>query len=118
MTLQQQLSDACDETSGEVDFRNSYSGRGMYGAACVGIVGSMQDCMSVIGQVIKNAAFGNEGLDEVVDTLLQFKTDRMGRDVVLYWEQLEALPFPEEAATDDDGQPDEMQEWHDFDPDC
>jgi len=24
----------------------------------------------------------------------------------------------EEAVTEDDGQPDEAQEWHDFDPDC
>ena len=26
--------------------------------------------------------------------------------------------FLPEAAFEDDGQPDEMQEWHDFDPDC
>ena len=25
---------------------------------------------------------------------------------------------PDDCAPDDDGQPDEAQEWHDFDPDC
>lgn len=118
-TLQEQLRDLCED-SGEVEFRESYSGRSMYGATCVGIVGSAQDCMRVIGELIKQCK-NNEGFDaefsfeDAVDTLFAFKTDSMGRDVILYWEELEAIPFRDEGH---DGQPDEAQEWHDFDPDC
>ena len=94
--------------------------------------------------------------EEVVDMMLDFCQDSMGRDVILYWPQMEAFEAPESGAVRDsyedyacpgcgeeipcgtvdgdeckncghmfsvqrevdDGQPDEAQEWHDFDPDC
>ena len=34
---------------------------------------------------------------------------------IYYWPELESI---EEVEPEHDGQPDEAQEWHDFDPDC
>lgn len=117
ITLQQQLRDAVENMGwpdDDVSFRNSYSGRGMYGRECVGIVGSFESCMAVIGEVIKENK-EEPGFDEMVDQLLDFSQDSMGMDVILYWPELAAL---EEEEPGHDGQPDEAQEWHDFDPDC
>lgn len=88
-TLQELLRDACND-SGEVNFRHNYSGRGMYGRECVGITGDMDDCMAVIGEVIKQQR-EEPGFDDAVDTLLNFSKDSMGRDVILYWSDLESI---------------------------
>jgi hypothetical protein len=88
-----------------------YSGRGMYGRECIGITGSLSDCMQLIAAVIKQTAHdavekaleaGIDGtaeeqgeseaaateVDVNVDILLGYKQDSMGHDVVLYWPQL------------------------------
>ncbi len=117
-TLQQRLKDAVENMGGdadEVSFYNGYSGRGMYGRKCVGITGSMGDCLSVLGELIKEAK-EEAGFDDMVDTLLGFRQDSMGRDVILYWPELEDIE--EDEWQEDDGQPSEQQEWNDFDPDC
>lgn len=135
-TLAQQIKDVCEET--ETDFRNDYSGRGMFGRNCIGIVGTHQQCMEVIGQVIKNLSMSlsaaairageaqkpevtdkladvENDFDQSVSCLLGFQSDSMGHSVILYWQGIDPLP---EVDEEHDGQPDELQEWHDFDPDC
>ncbi len=102
----------------DVELREKYSGRGMYGRECPGITGSMEGCMAVISEVIKAAHMqGDLEFEDIVDTLLDFKQDSMGRDIILYWPELAAFEY-EEVQQQGDGQPDEAQEWHDFDPDC
>ena len=56
-----------------------------------------------------------ESLEQDVETLMLWDQDSMGRDVIYYWPSLESI---EEVEPEHDGQPDEAQEWHDFDPDC
>ena len=129
--LAQRIKDAC-ESSGEVSFRNDYSGRGMYGRQCVGIVSTTRECNKVIAAVI-NALMSSvsaralEGdsykltdaeqeFEQSVELLLDNQQDSMGYGVIIYWESL--APLEEEEELDSDGQPDEAQEWHDFDPDC
>ena len=128
-TLAQRIKDACDET--DTDFRNDYAGRGMMGRNCIGIVSTRQQCMAVIGEVIKTymSSVSSAGLsgdsnflaeveeefEGVVEFLLDFQMDTMGYSVIIYWEGLAPLPLEDE---EHDGQPDEAQEWHDFDPDC
>lgn len=131
--LQELLKEAC-EAAGEdfASFRNDYSGRGMYGSKCVGIVGSTVACRLIIAEVIKEMGENLSGIAqcathdvlcdaekdfaEGVDTLLGFSDDSMGMGgVILYWPGLEPIS---EDEPEDDGQPDEAQEWHDFDPDC
>jgi hypothetical protein len=91
------LLQAIETLAEEVYFRNTYSGRGMYGKTCVGITGSKSDCMLIIGSVIKEAAKASTHADdvdykEVVDTLLDFEQDSMGCSVIIYWRQLDSLP--------------------------
>ena len=129
--LAQRIKDAC-ESSGEVSFRNDYSGRGMYGRNCVGIVSTRRECNKVIAEVI-NALMSSvsaealtrgdsykladveQEFEQSVELLLDSEQDSMGYGVIVYWEGLAPL---EEEVLDNDGQPDEAQEWHDFDPDC
>lgn len=128
--LQHQLRDACKTyPEFDVQFREDYSGRGMYGRRCVGIVGRPTECRAILARVIcdlredlKTVQMGSSEeesdrvFQEAVDTLLDYATDSMGMGgQIFYWSELE--PWPEEEPAHD-GQPDEAQEWHDFDPDC
>lgn len=111
-TLQQLLEEACEETGGEVNFQNSYSGRGMYGEQCVGITGSFAACMHVLAHLIKDESRAvaseecdedtrmemNNKFDENVDKLFCFKQDSMGRDVIIYWEELSSIDSSEELS--------------------
>ena len=95
-TVQELLKEFCEDSS-EVSFRNTYSGRGMYGRQCVGITGSESDCMAVIAEVITDAhnrCEFDEDFDfgKVVDTLLRRQSrDSMGLDVIIYWPNLEPI---------------------------
>ena len=138
--LQELIKDACEYVGddGAIEFRNSYSGRGMYGRECVGVVGSFETCQALIAQVIKDLSSRLTGaardskdpessktdedladveyeFDQAVDKLLSYRFDNMGLQMIFYWPDLDPL---EEEEPEDDGQPDEAQEWHDFDPDC
>lgn len=122
-SVQQLLKDAADQSDGQVMFTNDYSGRGMYGRSCVGIVGGRHACQEVIAAVLNEmtaqllqVACDSNGIDrEMVDArnlcntvqsntsiLMYFTIDNMGHDVIMYWEQLEPLP-------DDDGLPSDEQ---------
>lgn len=109
------LQAACEETGGNVVLNESYSGRGMYGAACIGIFGQQSDCMAVIAQVVSDMtnelfetavnAVGDEETDAVYDerdiilemqrALLDFSSDSFGQDRIIYWPGLVA-PVVEE----------------------
>jgi hypothetical protein len=128
-SLQKMLSDACEDMGGECQFRNDYSGRGMYGARCVGITGSYRDCQRVIASVLGtmtqdlfDTAIDSNGNDDAayalndtvqgnIDKLMDMRSDSMGLDVICYWERLEPLT-DEEIGNDlpTDAQFDEMSE--------
>jgi hypothetical protein len=66
-------------------------------------------------------------MDELVDRVVtQIQLDIESGDVTALEELLKRVPakvlesyLPEvDMELEDDGQPDEAQEWHDFDPDC
>ena len=105
--LAKMLKDAADDADGRTRFRPDYSGRGMCGRTCVGVVGSFGACMETIGAVIKDlkqevfdAAIGdlpthpeeayklNEEASKAIDQLLDVQWDSMGFDVVVYFEQI------------------------------
>lgn len=100
LTLQQRLRTACHGVE-HVSFYNGYSGRCMYGKECVGISGSRADCMTVIGEVLRQA-HNDPKMDfgQTVDILLQYDMDNMGRDMILYWPQLESIAVPVPDDTD------------------
>ena len=61
-------------------------------------------------------------IDVVVDTMLYLDavTADVGQVEADEWEETESDDGHRELYEEDwrDGQPDEAQEWHDFDPDC
>jgi hypothetical protein len=106
MNLAKLIKDAVEHYNTEtgedyVGFRDTYSGRGMYGRDCVGITGSWAHCQKVIALAINDAYDNNDSVDAtdenfmdfdfrgMVDTLLNFKFDSMGHDVILYWEDVQ-----------------------------
>ena len=57
---------------------------------------------------------GLVGKDEIFTNLLNFISESDAKEFYeQYWEEDE-----EDEDEEYDGQPDEAQEWHDFDPDC
>lgn len=108
-SIQSIIKAACHQ-HGEVEFRDDYSGRSMYGTECIGITGSMRDCQNVLGSLISqlthdtfmsamNARDGAEEdaaydfNDEVQSTLAlltSFEIDSMGQDNIMYWPGIKA----------------------------
>ena len=70
---------------------DSYSGRFMYGKRCLSINGSLSDCMRAIADNIALAQ--REGTEDDIlsymQNILVYKSDNLGRDVVLYWPKVE-----------------------------
>ncbi len=102
LTLQEYISNACASDE-DATFYNGYSGRGMYGAHCVGVVGSRAAVMRVIGEVIKELARDTAptlcfncqapddsklSFDDAVDMLMCYSEDSMGLDRIYYWERI------------------------------
>jgi len=78
-----------------VSLRERYSGRGMYGRECPGIVGSLSECFEVIREAIK-IAHADDSCDfhQIVDQLLTFNQDSMGMGgVIIYWQHLDAFEY-------------------------
>lgn len=78
-----EIIDLLEEIAGEVggDVRYNYSGRGMYGKTCVGIV-----CEDATKCIEEAAVRGFRGA----------KTDSMGRDTIVYWPKI-AVKQPSES---------------------
>jgi hypothetical protein len=116
-SLQECIKDACDEVGDPhiMSFYNTYSGRGMYGRQCVGIVGTMNECQLIIGHVIKDLSMAlsrvakesvlpdysateddladtENDFDKAINQLMNFGQDNMGMaGVILYWPDLEPI---------------------------
>lgn len=71
MTNSQKLEEIAENLG--CDFRESYSGRGMYGKSCVGIdVDSYNEMEGVIEKALEHGIKGA-------------KTDSMGKGYIVYW---------------------------------
>lgn len=60
----------------------------------------------------------NEHLSMVCDHLSAHKIFKKGEETNTRSDDWAAALFLHAGVSKDDGQPDEAQEWHDFDPDC
>jgi hypothetical protein len=74
------------------DVRENYSGRGMYGATCVGFTGSVADLVAFVIDVAEVVAFQKEhdgkvdpDLEIIQRHLCDVEIDSMGRDSIFYW---------------------------------
>ncbi len=74
----------------DTEFQSNYSGRGMYGKECVGVICS--DPMSLC------LVLGREGFD--VD--LTPRMDNMGRDMIVYFPDLQDDPDDTDEDPDDE----------------
>lgn len=83
-------------SSGEVWYKSDYSGRGMFGKTCHGIIGPLGDVKGVISETIKELrhTLGDEEyahadfFGEAIDILMRWEPDNMGHDVIYYWRSL------------------------------
>lgn len=114
--LVKRLKQAADANFADVQVRQ-YSGRGMMGQYCTAVTGSFEECMQLIGDVIKTyareiadgfrdsrtgeqdnyLAAEQDMLDTYVDLLLDYERDSLGHDTVLYWRNLR---WPEDDSED------------------
>lgn len=77
------LEDAANKA--DMEFWRSYSGRGMYGDTCVGIVG---DSGGLIRFVFALARDKRDGADEIIEELEYPSTDNVAYDKIWYWPTL------------------------------
>lgn len=94
MKMQAMLSEICSD-SGDVQFHNFYSGRGMYRKQCIGIVGDHSYINQVLGEAIKQCK-DDPDFDEIVDALLNYKMDNMGLSLIAYWPELAPMDDEDE----------------------
>ncbi len=81
----------CTEEQSGTTFMDTYSGRGMYGKRCCGIIGRLSDVMEIIAEVISQLNYQEQdrfNFTDNVHTLLSFKQDNMGLDQIFYWPDL------------------------------
>lgn len=94
----EKFSDLIDQyiTEGYVDIRTDYSGRGMFGDPCLGVVvpsdQSKEKLSLILAMVLKmededdgGITFAAHELLEILDGLPGMRSDNMGLDVIYYW---------------------------------
>lgn len=95
-SIQENLRNLIEQTlkdSSYVRFRSSYSGRGMYGESCIGIVGTENDCREALCELIQEVHDISVHADdthfrESINILMSYHKDTMGYDVIFYWPTL------------------------------
>jgi len=76
------LREVCEDAGMECDVRSDYSDRYMYGKSTYGIViGSTEDLLVATITYMKQQ---NENVLDCIPDFTSFKTDSMGRDMILY----------------------------------
>jgi len=70
----------------------SYSGKGMNGKLCLGIIGRPKELKKALADVFKTATRNPHVVDpaDVIDTFMNYSEDDMGLDKVYYWPK---IPF-------------------------
>jgi hypothetical protein len=81
-----EILEACEQ--GEVQPR--YSGRGMYGASCPGIV---TDNLVLLGAAMMKCVMDEDTskwseMDQLLEVLLHTRWDDMGKSMIIYWPRL------------------------------
>lgn len=91
---------SCLEDTGDVTIRTDYSGRGMYGKKCVGVVVSdQQEFLGNFTYELLQITNTLNDLRDLPDFFKEMKSDNMGHDVILYWER---FSWDEEEEDEDD----------------
>ena len=88
MTPVEIISSALEQLGTSDTLVTGYSGRGMYGDTCVGVNCTDNSPLEICAAAIKLArrSLDESQFDEFVDTIMDFKTDSLGRRTIIYWE--------------------------------
>ena len=81
------LSEFCDNEG--LEFREDYSGRGMYGKTCIGFVGTFSEFelgMRLAAAIAEDDCLHD--MDKIETELMNPATDSMGLDTIIYWTNL------------------------------
>jgi len=90
MSLAAKVKDFAEE--GGLDFRGSYSGRCMYGKACVGVVAEdFASFLAFFAILVRNLEDDND-----IESLTNVRQDSMGRQIIYYWPSIESEEFEED----------------------
>lgn len=65
----------------EDDVKEGYSGKGMYGDSCIGIMGDLRDLISFITYYIPQADYVGQDIDWIVNA----RSDHLGLRTIWYW---------------------------------
>lgn len=65
-----------------------YSGRGMYGRTCVGIV-TFQSPIKIVTALFRHLIDEGMDADVIEDLLSDAKSDNMGKDIIVYFPSIE-----------------------------
>ena len=83
---------AADE---DIEFRNDYSGRCMYGKQCVGVVtDNLSKFLGFFAHLIREFDGDEEGTPRDANKINGVKEDSMGRQTIYYWPEIQ----PEEES--------------------
>lgn len=92
----QELSEVLYSVDGSLKVYPSYSGRGMFGDTCFGLVGSRNDVIRFFMELVK------AGKEELADDLLNaMSTDNMGFDTIFYFPRFQLEGDVYESLLDD-----------------
>lgn len=70
------------ENYGNVEVRDNYSGRGMFGRICYGIVCDEYEFFETLGNIMVDGT--EEEREEVAEYISNIKRDNMGLDMIYY----------------------------------
>ena len=89
--LIKKIADYAEELANdEFEVRWDYSGRGMYGTQCFGIVGGTNVPVAFGAAVAQVAADGDSVAEDFLyDVLRGMSTDSMGRSTIYYWSNIQ-----------------------------
>jgi len=100
LSLAKFLRTAVDNNCDDVQYRHNYSGRGMYGKRCVGITGGRIEVQKILADVMhqimdavvdsQDAQVREEARD-VIDVLMDYRSDNMAHDIIIYWPNVEDI---------------------------
>lgn len=73
------------EVNPDLELREEYSGRGMFGDKTSGVTGDINDFILAVASVAYDLGMEGDGFDEFQDDLNNLKTDSMGRDSTIFY---------------------------------
>ena len=108
-SLQKMIQASATDPAHDVTFHGNYSGRGMFGAECIGISGSPAEIDKVVIDVLNRMADAlvdaginaesnaghramyriREQMREYYQALMFQRQDKLGHDIIVYWPRLE-----------------------------